>query len=500
VEKSAEAIVVVQERVAKGRTIKYLSKREGPSVNPNGESLLEMIQAGKETMRKEDRSRPNTELCEQLISFTNIQQAVKKVMQNKGSAGIDGMGVQELPGYFEAHWKVIREQIVTRTYKPQPVLRVEIPKDNGGVRLLGIPTAVDRVIQQALVQVLTPVFEPTFSEFSFGFRPGRSAEDAVRLAQTYMSEGYKHVVDLDLSKFFDTVNHDILMGLIDRYMDDKDVRRLIYVFLKSGVMTNGSMLATALGTPQGGPLSPLLSNIYLTPYDRELEQRGLRFVRYADDCNIFTKSKMSSYRVRDNAKSYLERKLKLKVNREKTEARRAYGSTFLGFMFMSYGQRGKLGMTVPQKKKLKKLEDRIRLITKRNRGVSIEAVIRELNRVLRGWIGYFARSAIKGYLERLMEWIRRRIRQYLWKQWKNGRNRKHRLRQLGIAEWRLSKWKLGSNSYWKMAGLMNHLIENGTIHEHYRLMDAVGYYKKLHAKRMEHDGIVLDWRYNSLFG
>ena len=203
-------------------------------------------------MREEDKSRPNTELCAQLVSFTNIHEAVKKVMRNKGSAGIGGMGVQELPGYFETHWKEIREQIVTRTYRPQPVLRVEIPKDNGTVRLLGIPTAVDRVIQQALVQVLTPVFEPTFSDSSFGFRPGRSAEDAVRLAQTYMSEGYRHVVDLDLSKFFDTVDHDILMGLVDKHMDDKDVRRLVYVFLNSGVMTNGSMLATALGTPQGG--------------------------------------------------------------------------------------------------------------------------------------------------------------------------------------------------------------------------------------------------------
>ena len=459
-----------------------------------------MIQTGKELMRKEDRSRPNTGLCEQLVSFTNIHEAVRKVMRNKGCAGIDGMGVQELPGYFEAHWEEIREQIVTRTYRPQPVLRVEIPKDNGGVRLLGIPTAVDRVIQQALVQVLTPVFEPTFSDFSFGFRPGRSAEDAVRLAQTYMSEGYRHVVDLDLSKFFDTVDHDILMGLVDKHMDDKDVRRLIYVFLKSGVMTNGSMLATALGTPQGGPLSPLLSNIYLTPYDRELEKRGLRFVRYADDCNIFTKSKMSSYRVRDSAKSYLERKLKLNVNMEKTEARRAVGSTFLGFTFTTYGRRGKLGMTVPQKKKLKKLEDRIRLVTKRNRGVSIEVVIGELNSVLRGWIGYFARGSIKIYLTRLMEWIRRRVRQYLWKQWKTSGNRKHRLRQLGIAEWRLSKWKLGSNSYWKMAGAMGFLIANEMIHKHFRLVDALGYYTKLHAERMEYDGIVLDYRYNSLFG
>jgi len=454
----------------------------------------------KERMRKEDRSRPNTRLCEQLVSLANIHDAVKKVMQNKGSAGIDGMEVSALPSHFEAHWEEIREQIVTRTYKPQAVLRKEIPKDNGGVRLLGIPTVVDRVIQQALVQVLTPVFEPTFSEFSFGFRPGRSAEDAVRLAQTYMSEGYKHVVDLDLSKFFDTVDHDILMGLVDKHMDDKDVRRLILVFLKSGVMTNGSMVATALGTPQGGPLSPLLSNIYLTPYDRELEKRGLRFVRYADDSNIFTKSRMSSYRVRDNAKSYLESKLKLKVNMEKTEARRAYGSTFLGFTFLTYGKKGRLGMTVPQRKKLKKLEDRIRLVTKRNRGVKAEDVISELNSLLRGWVGYFARSAIKGYLTRLMEWIRRRVRQYLWKQWKTGKNREHRLRQLGVEEWKLEKWKLGSNSYWKMAGAMGFLIANEMIHKHFRLVDALGYYTKLHAERMEYDGIVLDYRYNSLFG
>lgn len=247
-------------------------------------------------------------------------------------------------------------------------------------------------------------------------------------------------------------------------------------------------------------MSPLLSNVYLTPYDRELEKRGLRFVRYADDCNIFTKSKMSSYRVRDSAKSYLERKLKLKVNMEKTEARRAVGSTFLGFTFRTNGERGKLGRTVPHEKKLKKLEDRIRLVTKRNRGVSIRTVIGELNSILRGWVGYFARSAIKKYLERLMEWIRRRIRQYLWKQWKSGKNRKHRIRQLGAEEWKLKKWTLASRSYWKMAKSMNYLISNESLHGHYGLVDILGYYKKLHTGRMEQDGIVLDFRYNSLFG
>ncbi len=442
-------------------------------------------------MRKEDTLAPNTHLCEQLISPANINAAIRKVMANKGAAGADGMKVDALPEYFATHYDEIRRQIVSRTYRPSPVLRVEIPKDNGGVRLLGIPTAVDRVIQQAIVQVLTPVFEPTFSEYSFGFRPNRSAEDAVRLAQTYMSEGYRHVVDLDISKFFDTVNHDILMGLIDKHMKDKDIRRLIFVFLKSGVMTNGSMMATALGTPQGGPLSPLLSNIYLTPYDRELERRGLRFVRYADDCNIFTKSKMASYRVRDNAKKFLERKLKLRVNMEKTEARKAIGSSFLGFTFIEYKGTGPHRGCVPQAQKLKKLEDRIRLLTKRNRGVSIQVVIAQLNKMLRGWIGYFARSSMKSYLRDLMSWIRRRIRQFLWKQWRNGHNRKRKLRQLGVPEWALAKWKLGSNSYWRMSVACNYWLPNELLRTKFGLIDAEEFYSQLHAKRMEADWAAL---------
>jgi len=461
--------------------------------------LLHIVIDRKEIMRKEDKLTPNTKLCEELVSTYNIQMAMKKVMANKGASGVDKMKVQELPSYFDLYWDEIKVQILSRTYKPNPVLRVEIPKDNGGIRLLGIPTAVDRVIQQALVQVLTPVFEPTFSDFSYGFRPNRSAEDAVRLSQTYMSEGFKKVVDLDISKFFDTVNHDILMGLIDKHMEDKDIRRLIYVYLRSGVMTNGGMMATAKGTPQGGPLSPLLSNIYLTPFDKELEKRNLRFVRYADDCNIFTKSKMSSYRVRDSSISFLTKKLKLKVNMEKTEARRAVGSTFLGFTFITYGKKGKLGMCVPQKKKLKKLENRIRELTRRNRGVNIETVIQQLNSTLRGWIAYFSRSFIKRYLKSLMEWVRRRIRQYLWKQWKTGKNRRHKLRTLGISDNSLKSWKLGSNSYWKMAGAMNYFISNAILLDIYGLLDAETYYVKLHSKRMENDGIILNDRYYSLF-
>ncbi|MCH3919155.1 MAG: group II intron reverse transcriptase/maturase [Sphaerochaeta sp.] len=310
---------------------------------------------------------PNTGLCRELVSVGNITSAIKKVKANKGACGVDGMDVTMLDEHFARHFGDIRSRILARTYRPMPVRRVEIPKDNGGVRLLGVPTVVDRVIQQAIVQVLTPVFEPTFSDYSFGFRPDRSAEDAVRLAQTYMSEGYKHVVDLDLSKFFDTVDHDILMGLVDKYMPDKDIRRLIFSFLESGVLTNGCMMATAQGTPQGGPLSPMLSNIYLTPYDKELERRGLKFVRYADDCNIFVKSMMASYRVRDRVISYLGRKLKLKVNMEKTEARKTVGSKFLGFEFITNGEKETLGKLKPTEKKVRKLEDRIREITARSR-------------------------------------------------------------------------------------------------------------------------------------
>ena len=233
-------------------------------------------------MREGNPLEPNTRLCEEMLSPYNLEVAVRNVKRNKGSAGVDGMRIEELDAFMRDGWPRIREQILARKYKPKPVKRVEIPKDNGGVRLLGVPCVVDRVIQQAMVQVLTPVFEPTFSDVSYGFRPNRSAEDAVRKAEEYMAEGYNHVVDLDLSKFFDTVNHDLLMTFVDRTLEDKDIRRLIFSYLKSGVMTDGSFHATEEGTPQGGPLSPMLSNIYLTPYDRELEKRGLRFVRYAD--------------------------------------------------------------------------------------------------------------------------------------------------------------------------------------------------------------------------
>ena len=444
-------------------------------------------------MKGENRKEPNTELCRRMLSLQNLEKAINAVKRNKGSAGVDGVKVDEIESYMHQNWKHIEEQILARTYKPQPVKRVEIPKDNGGVRLLGVPCVIDRVIQQAMVQVLTPVFEPTFSDYSYGFRPNRSAEDAVRKAQEYMAEGYEHVVDLDLSKFFDRVNHDYLMTLVDNTLKDKDIRRLIFVYLKSGIMCDGCLIPSEEGTPQGGPLSPMLSNIYLTPYDKELERRGHKFVRYADDCNIFTKSKYACNRVKESVIRFLEGKMKLKVNTEKTEARRVEGSSFLGFTFTTRVSTEGLGYCRPKDKKLRKFEDKIREITSRSRGVAFSAVVQELNAYIRGWINYYARSNIHSYIKEKAAWIRRRLRQYLWKQWKTPSNRRDKLQELGIPKWRLDKINCYSSCRWyKISSILSPYITNNTLFNKFNLVDIEGEYKRLHRERR-----LLDRTYNS---
>ena len=444
-------------------------------------------------MKGENRKEPNTELCRRMLSLQNLEKAISAVKRNKGSAGVDGVKVDEIESYMHQNWKRIEEEILARTYKPQPVKRVEIPKDNGGVRLLGVPCVIDRVIQQAMVQVLTPVFEPTFSDYSYGFRPNRSAEDAVRKAQEYMAEGYKHVVDLDLSKFFDRVNHDYLMTLVDNTLKDKDIRRLIFVYLKSGIMCDGCLIPSEEGTPQGGPLSPMLSNIYLTPYDKELERRGHKFVRYADDCNIFTKSKYACNRVKESVIRFLEGKMKLKVNTEKTEARRVEGSSFLGFTFTTRVSTEGLGYCRPKDKKLRKFEDKIREITSRSRGVAFSAVVQELNAYIRGWINYYARSNIHSYIKEKAAWIRRRLRQYLWKQWKTPSNRRDKLQELGIPKWRLDKINCYSSCRWyKISSILSPYITNNTLFNKFNLVDIEGEYKRLHRERR-----LLDRTYNS---
>jgi group II intron reverse transcriptase/maturase len=447
-------------------------------------------------MRKDNPQLPNTELCEKLLSNENLKAAFIKVKKNGGAAGIDKMNVCELDTYLDSNIKDIKSKIISRKYKFSAVKRVEIPKDNGKTRMLGIPTVVDRFVQQLVVQVITPLFESTFSDFSYGYRPNRSAEDAVRQAQIYIAEGYKYVVDMDLSKFFDTVNHDKLMGLIDETLEDKDIRRLIFSSLKSGVMENGFKVETNVGTPQGGVISPILSNIYLTPFDKEMEKRGVKFIRYADDIQLFAKSKMASLRIRDNAIKFLEKKLQLTVNKEKTKAGRANGSKILGFVFQTRGKKRddgvlKLGRCVPREKSLDKLKARVREITKRNRGVSLERVITELNSLLRGWINYYARSSIKMKLRDIMEWTRRRVRQYAYKIWKTSKNRKHQLRLLGTEEWKLKKSFLSSNSYWKMSQAIRRIFTNAMLHERLKLIDGLRLYVEKHEEAKEKDKDII---------
>ncbi len=441
-------------------------------------------------MTREGMRVPNTALCVKLVSDDNLTKAALKVRANNGAPGIDGILAKDASEFLTKDKDRIVSEIITRKYKPSLVRRVEIPKTNGKKRLLGIPTVRDRIVQQAMVQVLTPVFELTFSDYSFGYRPKRSAEDAVRLAQAYMSEGYDYVVDLDLSKFFDTVDHDILMGLVDKDMEDKDIRRLIFVFLKAGVMIGGKREETKLGVPQGGPLSPMLANVYLTPFDREIEKRWLRFVRYADDVQLFTKSDYAARRVMKHTTKYLEGKLKLKVNVEKTEARNVIGSCFLGFTFITRSSRkyGR-GMCKPRDEKIQKLKARIKEITKRNRGVTIYQVIKEVNETVLGWLGYYARGTFFNWLIKdFLPWLRRRIRQYMWKLWKTAKSRKHHLRKAGVLEWQITRntgWS--SHSYWKMSSVMGRLITNRMLVEYFGLRNFENIYRELHQKRMGRD-------------
>lgn len=427
-------------------------------------------------MRKEDKGIPNTELCANLISDENFKKAIKKVRSNKGAPGIDNVPVNILNcTENELNEKVklfdeSRSRIVARTYRPKPTKRVEIPKDDGGKRLLGLPTVQDKVVQQAMVQVLSPIFEETFSDSSYGYRPNRSAQDAVRQAQIYAAEGYKYVVDLDLSKFFDNVNHDILMSLIDKTLVDKDIRRLIYSFLKAGVMVGGFQEATEKGTPQGGVISPLLSNIYLTPFDKDLDKRGIKHIRYCDDCMLFAKSEMASRRMKANAIKFLEKKLRVKVNEQKTESRKVYGAQFLGFKFLNYGKQengiiSNAASCVVREKSWIKLKMKIREVTKRNRGVSLEQVVLEVNRIITGWINYYALANIKLKIQKLMRWTRMKIRLYAYKIWKTGRNRKHQLRLLGVPEYQLKKFGFTSNRYWKEALILGTCLTNKIMHQ-----------------------------------
>jgi RNA-directed DNA polymerase len=368
------------------------------------------------------------QLMEEVCGRENCQQALRRVKANKGSPGIDGMKVSELPGYLKQHWPTIREQLWSGTYRPQPVRRVEIAKPDGGMRKLGIPTVLDRLIQQAVMQVLQRRWDPTFSEHSHGFRPQRSAHQAVAKAQQYIAEGNRWVIDLDLEKFFDRVNHDKLMAAMARRVNDKRMLKLIRAFLESGVMENGLVSPVEEGTPQGGPLSPLLSNLVLDELDRELERRQHRFVRYADDCNIYVASERAGKRVMQSVTSFIQRRLKLKVNETKSAVARPQERKFLGFSFTG-------GAEVKRRvapKALLRCKQRVRELTRRTRGISLQQMTKELASYLRGWKSYFGFCQTPSVLRGLDQWIRRRMRSLIWKQWTRSPVRFARLRQRNI--------------------------------------------------------------------
>ena len=370
-------------------------------------------------------------LIERILDKDNVRIALEKVIANKGAAGIDGMKVEELRGYMNANWPSIKQSILERSYRPAPVRRVEIPKPNGGVRKLGIPTAVDRTLQQSIVQILTPIFETEFQENSYGFRPGRSCEQAVLKLLEYLNEGYEWIVDIDLEKFFDNVPQDKLMSYVGRVIHDPDTESLIRKYLKSGVMENGMYEATELGTPQGGNLSPLLSNVMLNELDKELVKRGLRYVRYADDCVIAVGSGASANRVMHTITKWIEQKLGLKVNTTKTHACRPSKLKYLGFGFYKSSQT-KQWTARPHETSVEKFQRKLKKLCKRSWSISMTDRIAMLNSVTRGWISYFAIGAMKSKMEKIDEHLRTMLRKVIWKQWKTPRKRAWGLRKLGI--------------------------------------------------------------------
>lgn len=384
-------------------------------------------QSGSADMRKTALDIVSENLMEQIVDEGNMERAWKKVKANGGAPGSDGVTLDEFFQTFPAEWPTVRQQLLDGTYEPEPARRKSIPKPDGSQRHLGIPNVKDRLIQQAILQVLTPIFDPDFSESSFGFRPNRSAQGAAQQVQAHIRAGYRHCVDMDLSKFFDRVQHDVLLVRVARKVRDKRLLRLIGRYLRAGVMDGRDLQPSIEGTMQGGPLSPLLANILLDDFDKELERRGLRFVRYADDFLVFTKTSIAARRVYGSVGRYLTRKLKLVVNRQKSRICKTDGVEFLGFIFVGYG-----GHIRISPKNLKKFKDRVRELTRRNRGISMAQRNRELRRYLQGWAGYFSLVPLRSFFGKLDKWIRRRLRSCYWKQWRNPRTRIAKLRKLGV--------------------------------------------------------------------
>lgn len=387
-------------------------------------------------------------MLEQILSRQNMRHAYKRVVSNKGAAGVDGVQTSELRSVLAEQWPYIKAEIAEGSYRPEPVRRVEIPKPNGGTRKLGVPTTTDRLIQQGVQQVLSAYYEPTFSEYSYGFRPGRSAHQAIEQALCYVNEGYSYVVDIDLEKFFDTVGHDYLMNLLSQKITDKALLKLIRRYLQAGVMEDGVVSPNRQGTPQGGPLSPLLSNILLDLLDKELEKRGHRFVRYADDCSIYVRSRRAGERVLASITRFIEKELKLKVNRKKSGVRPAHRMNLLGYGFYRTKEGYRLRIAP---RSISRLKGKLRELTRKNRPVPMKQRLEQLTQLCRGWISYFKLADARSRLSRIDEWVRSRLRYCIWTQWKRVRTRFKALVRLGVDRRNAYVWANTRKGGWHTA-------------------------------------------------
>lgn len=425
-----------------------------------------------------DEAFDTSTLLEEVLERNNMLLALKRVVSNKGSHGVDGMKTDELREHIQKHWDTIKAKILETKYKPSPVRRVEIDKPDGGVRLLGIPTVQDRLIQQAIAQVLSRIYEPVFSENSFGFRPRRGAKDAITKSKQYINQGNRWVIDMDLEKFFDKVNHDILMGKLEKKIKDKRLLSLIRKYLKSGILINGLAVASEEGTPQGGPLSPLLANIMLDELDKELEKRGHKFCRYADDNNVYVKSKRAGIRVMKSMTNLIENKLKLKVNKNKSAVDFVSKRKFLGFSFYFAKSGAEIRI---HEKSIKRFKDKIKFYTNRNKGISMEFRLKKLNQIMRGWINYYGIANASAKLKELDKWIRRRLRACIWKQWKKISTRHRNLIKLGINKYKAWEYANTRKGYWRIS---NSPILSKSLNNKY--LESLGFVSLTQTYQMIH--------------
>ena len=428
--------------------------------------------------RVNDESFDTSRLLEEVLERNNMLQALQRVLRNKGSHGIDGMKTDELREHIKEHWASIKTKLLEGKYNPSPVRRVEIPKPDGGIRLLGIPTVQDRMIQQAIAQVLNKIYEPTFSESSYGFRPNRSAKNAITKSKEYINEGNRWVVDMDLEKFFDKVNHDILMSKLEKKIKDRRLLKLIRKYLQSGVFINGIKVSSEEGTPQGGPLSPLLANIMLDDMDKELEKRGHEFCRYADDCNIYVRTRKAGLRVMKSMTELIENKLKLKVNKSKSAVDLASRRKFLRFSFYFAKSGAEIRI---HEKSINRFKEKIRILTNRNKSVSMDFRMMKLTDVIKGWINYYGIANAGAKLTKLDQWIRRRLRACIWKQWKKVKTRYRNLIKLGIPKYKAYQYSNTRKGYWRIS---NSPIVHKSINNKY--LESLGFvsltskYQKIH--------------------